>query len=70
MLLLVFWTVILISFTKLFEILYKFASLSGCKINLSNKSEAIHIGALKGSTFYPFSSEAWPGKQICLDILA
>ena len=44
------------SFTKLFEILNKFASLSGCKINLS-KSEAIHIGALKGSTFYPFSND-------------
>ena len=44
------------SFTKLFEILNEFASISGCKINLS-KSEAIHIGALKGSTFYPFSNE-------------
>ena len=44
------------SFTKLFEILNKFASISGCKINLS-KSEAIHIGALKGSTFYPFSND-------------
>ena len=30
--------------------------LVNCKINLS-KSEAIHIGALKGSTFYPFSNE-------------
>ena len=44
------------SFTKLFEILSKSASLSGYKINLS-KSEAIHIGALKGSTFYPFSND-------------
>ena len=43
------------SFTKLFEILNEFASMYGCKINLS-KSEAIHIGALKGSTFYPFSN--------------
>ena len=43
------------SFTKLFEILDKFASLSGCKIK--SKSEAIHIGALKGSTFYTFSND-------------
>ena len=56
------------SFTKLFEILNKFASISGCKINLS-KSENIHIGALKGSTFYPFSNEGLTWKTIFLGIL-
>ena len=30
--------------------------LSGCKINVS-KSEAIHIGRLKGSAFKPFNNE-------------
>ena len=41
------------SFRELFSILDKFASFSGCKINLS-KSEAIHIGSLKGTDFCPF----------------
>ena len=44
------------SFKILFDILGKFASLSGCKINMS-KSEAIHIGSCKGSDFKPFSNE-------------
>ena len=37
-------------------ILRNFASLSGCKINMS-KSEAIHIGSSIGSEFKPFSNE-------------
>ena len=41
------------SFRELFSILDKFASFSGCKIDLS-KSEAIHIGSLKGTDFCPF----------------
>ena len=41
------------SFQALFNTLDKFASFSGCKVNLS-KSEAIHIGSLKGSNFCPF----------------
>ena len=41
------------SFRELFSILDKFTSFSGCTINLS-KSEAIHIGSLKGTDFCPF----------------
>ena len=41
------------SFQLLFSTLDKFASFSGCKINLS-KYEAIHIGSLKGSDSCPF----------------
>jgi hypothetical protein len=44
------------SFRNLFETLRIYATLSGCKINMS-KSEAIHIGELKGSDFKPFSNE-------------
>ena len=41
------------SFQVLFSTLDKFASFSGCRINMS-KSEAIHIGSLKGSDSCPF----------------
>ena len=41
------------SFQVLFSTLDKFASFSGCRINMS-KSEAIHIGSLKGSDDCPF----------------
>ena len=44
------------SFQALFSVLDKFASFSGCKINLS-KSEAIHIGSLKGTGFCPFEED-------------
>ena len=46
------------SFKKLFDTLNGFASLSGCKINMS-KSEAIHIHVCssKNSDFKPFSNE-------------
>ena len=44
------------SFQALFSVLDKFASFSGCKINLS-KSEAIHIGSLKGTNFCPFEED-------------
>ena len=41
------------SFQVLFSTLDKFASFSGCKINMS-KYEAIHMGSLKGSDSCPF----------------
>ena len=44
------------SFISLFETLKLFAEFSGCKLNMS-KSEAIHVGKLKGSDFQPFKSE-------------
>ena len=44
------------SFENLFDTLRDFATFSGCKINMS-KSEAIHIGRLKGSAFKPFNNE-------------
>ena len=44
------------SFKNLFDTLGKFASLSGCKVNML-KSEAIHIGSSEGSDFKPFSNE-------------
>ena len=44
------------SFQNLFDTLGKFAEFSGCKINVS-KSEAIHIGSLKGSELNPFSAQ-------------
>ena len=50
------------SFHNLFELLHKFALFSGCKINLS-KSEAIHIGSLKGSTFHPLQEEGLQWKD-------
>ena len=50
------------SFKNLFEILNSFASLSGCKINMS-KSEAIHIGSSKDSDFKPFSNEGLVWKE-------
>ena len=40
------------SFTYLFENLDKFSNCSGCKINLK-KSEAIWIGAKRGSLYFP-----------------
>ena len=44
------------SFDNLFATLDKFANCSGCKINLS-KSEAIWVGAKKGSLNCPFSDQ-------------
>ena len=41
------------SFTNLFDTLNNFARFSGCSVNMS-KSEAIHVGSLKGSDFKPF----------------
>lgn len=43
------------SFEVLFSTLDKFASFSGCKLNMS-KSEAIHIGSLKGTNFHPLEN--------------
>ena len=44
------------SFDNLFGTLNKFAQCSGCKINLS-KSEAIWIGAKKGTLNFPYSNQ-------------
>ena len=44
------------SFNHLFNTLNRFAKCSGCNINLS-KSNAIWIGAKKGSQFFPFSNQ-------------
>ena len=43
-------------------LLFCFASLSGCKINMS-ESEAIHIGSSEGSDFKPFSNECLVWKE-------
>ena len=50
------------SFENLFDTLRHFATFSGCKINMS-KSEALHIGRLKGSAFKPFNSEGMVWKD-------
>ena len=50
------------SFRHLFGTLNCFASMSGCKINMS-KSEAIHIGSSKGNDFKPFSNEGLVWKE-------
>ena len=44
------------SFTNLFDILNNLARFSGCCTNMS-KSEAIHVGSLKGSDFKPFQND-------------
>ena len=44
------------SFENLFDTLGDFATFSGCRINMS-KSEAIHVGRLKGSAIKPFNIE-------------
>ena len=44
------------SFKHLFDTLAHFAKFSGCRINL-NKSEAVHIGKLKGSDFIPIDGQ-------------
>ena len=44
------------SFNHLFTTLNRFAKCSGCKINLS-KSNAIWVGAKKGSQYFPFSNQ-------------
>lgn len=50
------------SFQNLFDTLNEFARVSGCKVNMS-KSEAIHIGSLKGSDFKPFQGEGLLWKE-------
>ena len=52
------------SFNHLFNTLNSFAKCSGCKINLS-KSNAIWIGAKKGSQYFPFSEQGltWKSNQ-------
>ena len=52
------------SFTNLFDSLTKFSNSSGCKINFS-KSEALWIGASKGSLFFPLSDKglSWKTNQ-------
>ena len=44
------------SFTNLFDILNNFTRFSGCRVNMS-KSEAIHVGSLKGSDLKPFLND-------------
>jgi len=56
------------SFNNLFHGLNKFAELSGCKVNIS-KSEAIHIGSLKGSDFKPFNNDGLVWKENCFKCL-
>ena len=53
------------SFNNLFATLNRFAVCSGCKVNLS-KSEAIWIGAKKGSQNFPFLEQGliWKKKSI------
>ena len=52
------------SFNHLFNTLNSFAKSSGCKINLS-KSNAVWIGAKKGSQYFPFSDQGltWKSNQ-------
>ena len=52
------------SFNHLFNTLNRFAKCSGCNISLS-KSNAIWIGAKKGSQFFPFSNQGliWKSNQ-------
>ena len=50
------------SFQALFNTRDKFASFSGCKINLS-ESEAIHIGSLKGNDLCPFQEVGLTGRS-------
>ena len=51
---LVFWMALKVSFDNLLATLIKFSNFSGHKINFS-KSDAIWIGAKKGSQTFPFS---------------
>ena len=50
------------SFTNLFDTLNNFARFSGCSVNMS-KSEAIHVGSLKGSDFKPFQNDGLVWKE-------
>ena len=53
------------SFTNLFDFndtLNNFARFSGCSVNMS-KSEAIHVGSLKGSDFKPFQNDGLVWKE-------
>ena len=50
------------SFTNLFDTLNNYARFSGCSVNMS-KSEAIHVGSLKGSDFKPFQNDGLVWKE-------
>jgi len=50
------------SFTALFDTLNKFSRFSGCRVNMK-KSEAIHVGTLRGSDFRPFQDDGLVWKE-------